>query len=80
MLDRVPVVCNRYTCTDAKTMNATNPKRNKPAYCKSVRLNISLPPALDSRKNEVLVKFGFTDFSGYIQARLRKDLGLEFTT
>jgi len=55
------------------------PIRRKAEYNKSVRLNISLPPCLDARKNEVLQKFGFSDFSGYIQARLRKDLGIEFS-
>lgn len=53
--------------------------QQKANYNKAVRINISLPPVLDDRKTEVLRKFGFTDFSSYIQARLRKDLGLEFT-
>lgn len=58
----------------------SNLSRRKKDYTKSVRLNISLPPGLDNRKSEVVLKFGFSDFSGYIQARMRKDLGLELTT
>lgn len=49
----------------------------KKDYSKSVRLNISLPPLLDDRKAEVVTKYGLSDFSGYVQARMRKDLGLE---
>lgn len=55
----------------------SNSRRRKAGYTRSVRLNISLPPLLVGRKDELLRKFGLPDFSGYIQARMRKDLGLE---
>jgi hypothetical protein len=51
--------------------------RTKKDYQQAVRINISLPPTLDGRKGELLLKFGLTDFSSYIQARMRKDLGIE---
>jgi hypothetical protein len=57
----------------------TRSTSRKPSYNRSVRLNISLPPLLDSRKAEIVQRFGFPDFSGYIQARMRKDLGIELT-
>jgi hypothetical protein len=42
-----------------------------------IRRNICLPPELDRRSGAVLAKFGFSSFSDYVQARLRKDSGLE---
>lgn len=54
------------------------PISRKAEYKKAVRLNITLPPVLDGRKNELLLKFGISDFSSYVQARMRKDLGLDF--
>lgn len=51
--------------------------RTKKEYHQAVRVNISLPPGLDDRKSELLRKFALPDFSSYIQARMRKDLGIE---
>ena len=70
------MLCKLYT-SNGPYMKATN--RTKKNYNQSVRLNISVPPALDDRKGELLRKFGFADFSGYIQARMRKDLGIELS-
>lgn len=49
----------------------------KASYEQSVRINISLPPGLDQRKQELCVKFSFPSFSDYVQARIRKDLGID---
>jgi hypothetical protein len=51
--------------------------RRKAGYQQSVRINISLPPTLDARKGEVCAKFSFSTFSDWVQAHLRKDLGIE---
>ena len=60
-----------------KIANQLKRSARKAGYAKCVRLNISIDPALDSRKEELIRKFALSDFSGYIQARMRKDLGLE---
>jgi Arc/MetJ-type ribon-helix-helix transcriptional regulator len=42
-----------------------------------VRRNVSLPPKLDVEADALARKFAFATFSDYVQARMRKDLGLE---
>ncbi len=44
---------------------------------KSVRVNITVPPALMSVVPDIIKKHGFSCFADYIQARIRKDAGLE---
>lgn len=53
------------------------PAKKKAAYQQSIRINISLPPLLDERKDEVCRKYAMGSFSDYIQARMRRDLGIE---
>lgn len=55
---------------------ARKPHR-KAGYQQSVRINISLPPSLDQRKNEVCSKYSLATFSDYVQARMRRDLGID---
>ena len=49
----------------------------KAGYQQSIRINISLPPALDQRKQELCQKFAMASFSDWVQAHMRKDLGIE---
>ncbi len=49
----------------------------KAGYKTSVRINLSLPPSLDERKEEICRKYAMPTFSDYVQARMRKDLGIE---
>ncbi len=55
----------------------TNIKTNKRQSQKAVRRNISLPPQLDAMADSIATKFAFGNFSDYVQARLRKDAGIE---
>jgi hypothetical protein len=54
-----------------------NTVSRKRASQRSVRRNISLPPQLDSQAELLAQRFAFPSFSDYIQARMRKDLGLD---
>jgi len=47
---------------------------------RAVRRNISLPPELDRLADSIASKYAFPSFSDYVQARLRKDAGLELPT
>lgn len=58
-------------------MTAIKTSRYKRSSQKAVRRNISLPPQLDRLAEAVANKFGFGTFSDYVQARLRKDAGME---
>lgn len=44
---------------------------------KCVRRNVSLPPKLDQEADSLARKYAFATFSDYVQARMRKDLGLD---
>jgi len=44
---------------------------------RAVRRNISLPPQLDMMAETLAQKFAFASFSDYVQARMRKDAGIE---
>lgn len=52
----------------------------KPAHLKCVRINITLPPVLLDASTGVFRKHGFAGLSDYVQARLRKDAGLDLVT
>lgn len=54
-----------------------NSVKRKASYKQSIRINISLPPGLDDRKSEVCLKFLMPTFSDYVQARMRRDLGID---
>lgn len=56
----------------------TIPKhKTKRASQRAVRRNISMPPQLDQIADAIAAKFAFASFSDYVQARLRKDAGLD---
>lgn len=58
-------------------MNISVKKSRKRESEKVVRRCISLPPDLDRLVGVVLAKMCFgSDFSGYVQAHLRKDAGI----
>lgn len=50
---------------------------HKAEYQRCVRVNISLPPELDGRKNELCRKFAMPGFSDWVQAEMRRALGLD---
>lgn len=56
------------------------PRLGKRASECAVRRNISLPPELDRLAEAVTRKYCFASFSDYIQARLRKDAGIELAS
>lgn len=60
--------------------SSTPPPRRKNSYHQSVRINLSLPAALDERKTELCLKFSMPTFSDYVQARMRRDLGIDLAT
>lgn len=52
-------------------------KARKRGSEKAVRRNISLPPELDRMADQIAAKYAYSSFSDYVQARLRKDAGIE---
>ena len=52
-------------------------KSKKHDYDKAVRINLTIHPSLHSEMGTLLRKFKFAGPSEYIQARMRKDLGLD---
>lgn len=58
-------------------MRSLKPKAVKRSSMRAVRRNISLPPQLDQIADQVAARFAFGSFSDYVQARIRKDAGIE---
>ena len=42
-----------------------------------VRTTVSLTPALFDASREIIARYGYTGLSDYLQARIRRDSGLE---
>jgi hypothetical protein len=75
-LDPVLMVCKVCVFMNKNTVNSTVRAKKKEYDC-AVRRNISLPPSLDRIADQIAAKYSFSSFSDYVQARLRKDAGIE---
>jgi Arc/MetJ-type ribon-helix-helix transcriptional regulator len=58
-------------------LRSVAPRPRKRGSQHAVRRNISLPPELDRIAEAVASKYAFGSFSDYIQARMRKDWGID---
>lgn len=49
----------------------------KRRYQRAVRFNVTLPPSLVPRLERLILRHSFNGPSDYLQARIRKDTGLD---
>lgn len=60
----------------AHCMRMSAPMRRKNRYETAVAVNITLPPLLHQKLQEIVHRRGFTGASAYVQERIRLDSGL----
>lgn len=51
--------------------------KRKRASDRAVRFNVTMPPSLAQEMEKIRRQYGFAGPSDYLQARVRKDAGLE---
>ena len=51
--------------------------KSKRLHQRAVRTTVTLPPALFDASREIILRYGYTGLSDYLQARIRRDSGME---